>query len=130
MWQIPGILKIDCDFAVLGKVIRNKGRFLVVVPSEGGRWVVVICLTLITSKPRFTSSSEIFSAGVLGEVTYHCFYGLLGLRVKRVTGEVIVGEIGFDGFEIRHAFGDDCGFVSSATELKVLFDYTFQLFCN
>jgi hypothetical protein len=66
MWQRLGSLKISCNFAVLGKVIRNKGRLLVVVPSEDDLRVDVICLTLITSKPRFTSPSEISSAGVLG----------------------------------------------------------------
>jgi hypothetical protein len=55
MWQRLGILKISGDFAVLGKIIRNKRRFLVVPPSEDDRWVVVICFTLITSKFRFTS---------------------------------------------------------------------------
>jgi hypothetical protein len=35
-WEI----EISCDFVVLGKVIRNKGRFLVVVPSKGNRGVV------------------------------------------------------------------------------------------
>jgi hypothetical protein len=52
------------DFAVLGKVIRNKGRLTVDVPSGGVRRVVVICLTLMTSKPRITNPSEISSAGV------------------------------------------------------------------
>jgi hypothetical protein len=50
-----GTLKISCDFAVLGNVIRNKGRFFVFPLSEDGRRVVINCLTLITSKPRFTS---------------------------------------------------------------------------
>jgi hypothetical protein len=30
-------LEISWDFAVLGRVMRNKGRFLVIVPSEGAR---------------------------------------------------------------------------------------------
>jgi hypothetical protein len=34
------------------------------VPSGGVRRVVVICLTLMTSKPRLTNPSEISSAGV------------------------------------------------------------------
>jgi hypothetical protein len=66
MWQRLFRLKISCNFADLGKVIRNKGRFLVIVPSEGDRRVVVICLTLTMSNPRVTSPSEISSAGVLG----------------------------------------------------------------
>jgi hypothetical protein len=34
MWQGLGRLKLSWDFAVQGRVIRKKGRFLVVVPSE------------------------------------------------------------------------------------------------
>jgi hypothetical protein len=65
MWQRLGSLKIPWDFAVLGKVMRNRGMFMVVVPS-GGEWqMAVICLTLITSKPRLTSPSDVSSAGVL-----------------------------------------------------------------
>jgi hypothetical protein len=58
-------LKISRDFAVLGRMIRNNGRFLDDVPSEADRWEVVICLTLITSNARVTSPSEMSSAGVL-----------------------------------------------------------------
>jgi hypothetical protein len=65
MWQRLGSLKISWDFAVLGKVIRNKGRFLVTAPSVDDRRMVVNCLILITPKPRFTSPSEMSSAGVL-----------------------------------------------------------------
>jgi hypothetical protein len=36
----------------------------VVVPSAGDGRLVDICLTLTTSKPRFTISSEMSSAGV------------------------------------------------------------------
>jgi hypothetical protein len=50
---------------VLGRVIRNKRRLLVLAPSMCDRHVVVICLTLITSKPRLTNLSEISSARVL-----------------------------------------------------------------
>jgi hypothetical protein len=38
---------------------------MVVDPSEGDRRVAVICLTLITSKPRLTNPSDISSEGVL-----------------------------------------------------------------
>jgi hypothetical protein len=51
-------------FAVLGMQLRNRGRFLVVVPS-GERRVFDICLTLTMSKPRLTCLSEMSSAGVL-----------------------------------------------------------------
>jgi hypothetical protein len=66
MWPRLVNLKISCDFAILGKVMGNKRRFLVVVLSEGDQQVVVICLTLMTSKLRFTSPSEMSSVGVLG----------------------------------------------------------------
>jgi hypothetical protein len=35
--------------------------------------------------------------------------------------------VGFDELEIRHAIRDDCGSVSTATELKGFFDHTLQL---
>jgi hypothetical protein len=37
--------KISSDFDFLGKVIRKRGRLLVVDPSEGDRRVAAICLT-------------------------------------------------------------------------------------
>jgi hypothetical protein len=40
MWQRLGSLKISWDFAVLGKVIMNRGMFMVVVPREvTGGWL-------------------------------------------------------------------------------------------
>jgi hypothetical protein len=55
------------DFPVLGKVMRYRGRFLVVAVSlKDDQCVIIICLMLRTSKPRFTSPSQIFSAEVLG----------------------------------------------------------------
>jgi hypothetical protein len=65
MWQRLGSLNIYWVFAVLGKVMRNRGMFMVVDPSEVGQWVAVICLTLIMSKPKLTSPSDMSSAGVL-----------------------------------------------------------------
>jgi hypothetical protein len=45
--------------------MRNRGRFLVVaVSSEDDRRVVVICLTLRTSRLRVTSPSQMSAAGV------------------------------------------------------------------
>jgi hypothetical protein len=64
-WQRLGRWKISWDFAVLSKVTRNMGRFMILDSSGGDRRVAVICLTLPTSKPRLTSPSEIFSAVVL-----------------------------------------------------------------
>jgi hypothetical protein len=57
--------KISWDFVILGKVIRKRGRFMVVDPSEGDRQVAVICSTLITSNTRLNSPSDISSAGML-----------------------------------------------------------------
>jgi hypothetical protein len=54
---------MSMDFDVLGKVIRNRGTFTVVIPSADDRRVVYICLTLITLKPRFINPSEMSSAG-------------------------------------------------------------------
>jgi hypothetical protein len=65
MWQRLGSLKISWDFAVLGKVMTNKGMFMAVVPAGGDWRVAVICLTLITSKPRLSSLSDMSSAGIL-----------------------------------------------------------------
>jgi hypothetical protein len=65
MWLRLGSQKILGDFAVHGKAIRKRGRFMVFDPSGGDPWVAVICLTLITSEPRLTSPSYMFSAGVL-----------------------------------------------------------------
>jgi hypothetical protein len=57
-------LKISWDFDVLGKVIKKRGIFTVIVPSASDLGVTDICLTLITSKPRFINPSEMSSSGV------------------------------------------------------------------
>jgi hypothetical protein len=59
-------LIISWNFGVVGKVIRNKEVFAMVIPSASDGRVVDICLTLITSKPKFINPSdcEIYSAGV------------------------------------------------------------------
>jgi hypothetical protein len=58
-------LNISWDFDDLGKVMRTRGRITVDVPSAGDRRTAEICLTLITSKPRLTSPSELSFAGVV-----------------------------------------------------------------
>jgi hypothetical protein len=55
VWLKLVSLYISCEFVVIGKVIRKRGRFTVVVPSEGDRRVVNLSLTLITSKLVFTN---------------------------------------------------------------------------
>jgi hypothetical protein len=52
-------------FSVRGKVTRKRGRFVILGSSGDDRRVVVICLMLTTSKPRFTGPSDMSSAGVL-----------------------------------------------------------------
>jgi hypothetical protein len=54
-WQRLGSLKISWEFAVLGKVTRNKGKFVLVVPSAQGRRADDIYLTLMTSNPKSIS---------------------------------------------------------------------------
>jgi hypothetical protein len=61
-WQRLVSLNISWDFDVLGKVKRKREVFTVVVPSAGDRRVVDICLTLLTSKEKFTNPSEMSSA--------------------------------------------------------------------
>jgi hypothetical protein len=51
IWQRLVSLNISWDFDVLGKVIRKRGMFTLVVRSAGDRWLIDICLTQITSKP-------------------------------------------------------------------------------
>jgi hypothetical protein len=79
------IWKISCDLGVLGKVIRNVGGggVTLVGPSVDDRRVVVICLTLMTSKPRFTNPSEMSSARVLsGRWHITALMGFRDLRKK------------------------------------------------
>jgi hypothetical protein len=64
MWQRLVGLKISWDFAVLGKVIRKRERFMVFDPSGGDRRVAVISLTLITSNLRLASLSDMYPVGV------------------------------------------------------------------
>jgi hypothetical protein len=56
--------EISWDFAFLGQVMRNRGRLLFWVPSDSDRRVVDICLTLIISKPRSISPSDMSCAWV------------------------------------------------------------------
>jgi hypothetical protein len=62
IWQRIVNFNISWDSDVLGKVIRKRGIFTV-VPSVRDRRAVDICLTLITSNPRFTNPCEMFSTG-------------------------------------------------------------------
>jgi hypothetical protein len=76
-----GSWKISWDFAVLGKVTRKRGRFNILGSSGGDRRVVVICLKLITSKPRLTNPSQISFAGVLyGRWRITAFMGLSAFK--------------------------------------------------
>jgi hypothetical protein len=44
--------------------MRNRGKFFGRAPSDGDRWLVDICLTLIMSKPKSTNLSEMYWTGV------------------------------------------------------------------
>jgi hypothetical protein len=68
MCQRLGSRKNYWDFAVLGKVIRKRGRFMVFDSFGGDRGVAVICFALITSKSRLTSPSGVFCRGVMWQV--------------------------------------------------------------
>jgi hypothetical protein len=66
--------------------MRKRGRFTLVGPVVDRR-VVVICLTLITSKPSFTNSSETSSAGVfIGRWRITAFTGFSDLEKKVKQG--------------------------------------------
>jgi hypothetical protein len=64
IWPRLISLNNSWNFNVLRKVIRKRRMFTVVVPSARDQQVVDICLTLITSKPKFTNPSEMSSVGV------------------------------------------------------------------
>jgi hypothetical protein len=63
MWQRLDNLSRSWYFVVLGRVTRNNGKVICVVPSED-LLAIDICLTLITSKPWSISPSAVSSAGV------------------------------------------------------------------
>jgi hypothetical protein len=76
IWQRLISLNISWDFDIPGKVIRKRGMFTVVVPFGINRQVVDICLMLLISKPRFTNTSEMSSAGVMnGRCHIRAFVG-------------------------------------------------------
>jgi hypothetical protein len=78
-------------------VIRKRGIFTVVVPSEGDRLVVDICLTLRAAKPRFTKPYEISSAEVETKMPHHSLYRLPGFGIEGDVREVIALEVRADG---------------------------------
>jgi hypothetical protein len=61
IWQRLVSLNISWDFGFLGKNIRKRGMFTVVVSSAGDRRVIHICLALITAELKFTNPSEMCS---------------------------------------------------------------------
>jgi hypothetical protein len=90
-------LDISCDFDFLGKVIRKSGTFTVVL-SAGDRRAVDICLTLITSKPRFTNPSErVLCRSWDWKMLHHSLYRLLGLGMEGEMWEVIALKVRMDG---------------------------------
>jgi hypothetical protein len=72
------------------RLLGKGGRFMVSDPSGDDRRVPVICLTLITSKPRLTSPSDVFCRGVMWQVAYDRLHGFFfGFGVECVKGQVI-----------------------------------------
>jgi hypothetical protein len=57
IWQRPVILKITCNFTILGRVMRERIGLDFSGSSEGDRRVVVIYLTLIASTPSSTRAT-------------------------------------------------------------------------
>jgi hypothetical protein len=91
IWQRLFSLKISWDFDILGKVIRKRGMFIVVVSSAGDGWLVDICLTLITSKPRFTNPSEMSYAGAeTGRCRITAFVGFWDFGQKVKNGRLLL----------------------------------------
>jgi hypothetical protein len=71
----------------------KRGMFAVVVPSAGDRRMIDICLTLITSKPRFTNPSEKSSAGVeIGRSYITAFIGFSALGQKVKCGRLLLSK--------------------------------------
>jgi hypothetical protein len=77
-------MKYCLRFRRPGQVTRNRDCFLVgAISSEDDRHVVIICLTLRTSKPRFTSHSQVSSAGVsVGKWRITAFMGFRDFEKK------------------------------------------------
>jgi hypothetical protein len=75
--------------------------------SGGDRRVAVMCLTLITSKPRHTSTSEISYAWVFCGKRRITALKLIGFGEKGVVYQVLAVEVEYYGFEIHHASRDD-----------------------
>jgi hypothetical protein len=65
--------------------------------------------------------------GIDREETKDCFDRFLGPGIDGEIREALVGKGGFDGFEVRHALGDDFGLSFSVAELIVGFCHMFQL---
>jgi hypothetical protein len=60
-------------------------------------------------------------------VTKDCFDRFLGLGKEGVVREVLGRKEGFDGFDVRHALGDDSGSAYGVAELKVACSHIFHL---
>jgi hypothetical protein len=79
LWQRLVSLKIPWDFAVFGKVMRNKGRWMLVVPSVGYQQVADICFTLTSKTQGKQPISYVLCRGVVSKVGDTCFYGFSDL---------------------------------------------------
>lgn len=108
MWQRLLILNISLDSGVLGKAVRNNGRWTVVVSSVGDRRVVYICLSLKMSNqaPRGHQLCPL----------RRCYREDGGLRLllmirlsnKRCKGQLVVFKVSLHCLEICYAHVVTC----------------------
>jgi hypothetical protein len=98
------------DFAILGRVSRNRGKAMGMEPS-GGRRAVDICLMPITSKSRSTSPSAMSSAGVfMGRwVADYCLDQLFRFSVKFVVRKAFGFKERFYCLVVHCVLGDFSG---------------------
>jgi hypothetical protein len=86
--------RISWDFAVLGKVTRKRGKFVILDSLGGDRRVVVNLFDAnnVEAEDR-QPGTNILSRSVLRQVAYHRLYGLLGCWIEGEIGQVILLEV-------------------------------------
>jgi hypothetical protein len=108
------------DFAVLGKVIRNKGRVIVVVPSVDRRHL----FDANNVKTKYHQSIVyVLCRSVLRQMADHCLDGFLQFWVEGIIRKVVGLEVGFHWLIVHHVLSDYPGPVSGGTKLENLFGY-------
>jgi hypothetical protein len=66
IWLMLFSLNISCEFMFFVNVTRNRGRVFTWVCPLGALQLAVICLILMTLKPKSSRLLEISSAGLSG----------------------------------------------------------------